>query len=352
MPRYTFLDDSPDIITQNTPPRIIPTTTVPQNTSRTVTQNTPIIPTTLIHHNTPTAINSHSLVPTQSYNPVTTSPDSSINPTPNLHEAQSSIGSHYPTPPSAAQNPLILIPFDISTNPTHTNPNPNPASIHPMVTRTLTHNKARLVANDSTQIEGIDVDETFSPVMKPGTIRTVLSLATYMHQQSGFRVSEYPDYLILSPLLPPSLPLLLSLLAVYAVAAAATAISMVADASAAVAAIVSTTSAAPAAVPSTFAAPSAASNNIAAASPNNKAIVLFIIIRVLHLYLADKPKDHTLTGRVPDQDVASQVVDMPDWDLINARSCDELALIRRIFLAGYGVLVQNLDFLQMSSFKL
>ncbi|GJX85783.1 putative reverse transcriptase domain-containing protein [Tanacetum coccineum] len=41
--------------------------------------------------------------------------------------------------------------------------------------------KARLVANGSTQIEGVDVDETFSPVVKPGTIRTVLSLAASQH---------------------------------------------------------------------------------------------------------------------------------------------------------------------------
>ncbi|GJV03529.1 putative reverse transcriptase domain-containing protein [Tanacetum coccineum] len=41
--------------------------------------------------------------------------------------------------------------------------------------------KARLVENGSTQIEGVDVDETFSPVVKPGTIRTVLSLAASQH---------------------------------------------------------------------------------------------------------------------------------------------------------------------------
>ncbi|GKC94267.1 ribonuclease H-like domain-containing protein [Tanacetum coccineum] len=41
---------------------------------------------------------------------------------------------------------------------------------------TLHHYKARLVANDSTHVAGIDVDETFSPVVKPGTIRTVLRM--------------------------------------------------------------------------------------------------------------------------------------------------------------------------------
>ncbi|GJR48966.1 pentatricopeptide repeat-containing protein [Tanacetum coccineum] len=38
-----------------------------------------------------------------------------------------------------------------------------------------------LAANGSTQLEGVDVDETFSPVVKPGTIRTVLSLAAFRH---------------------------------------------------------------------------------------------------------------------------------------------------------------------------
>nr|GEZ86852.1 ribonuclease H-like domain-containing protein [Tanacetum cinerariifolium]GEZ89451.1 ribonuclease H-like domain-containing protein [Tanacetum cinerariifolium] len=46
---------------------------------------------------------------------------------------------------------------------------------------TLSRYKARRVANGSTQLEGVDVDETFSPVVKPGTIRTVLSLAASRH---------------------------------------------------------------------------------------------------------------------------------------------------------------------------
>ncbi|GKA36985.1 ribonuclease H-like domain-containing protein [Tanacetum coccineum] len=46
---------------------------------------------------------------------------------------------------------------------------------------TLSRYKARLVANGSTQLEGVDVDETFSPVVKLGTIQTVLSLAATRH---------------------------------------------------------------------------------------------------------------------------------------------------------------------------
>ncbi|GJV67032.1 ribonuclease H-like domain-containing protein [Tanacetum coccineum] len=83
---------------------------------------------------------------------------------------------------------------------------------------TLSCYKARLVANGSTQLEGVDVDETFSLVVKPGTIRIVLSLATsqhwpihqldvknvflhgdlfvtvYMHQPPRFQDFVHPDY--------------------------------------------------------------------------------------------------------------------------------------------------------------
>nr|GFB31060.1 ribonuclease H-like domain-containing protein [Tanacetum cinerariifolium] len=41
---------------------------------------------------------------------------------------------------------------------------------------TLSRYKARLVANGSSQQLGVDFDETFSPVIKPVTIRTLLSL--------------------------------------------------------------------------------------------------------------------------------------------------------------------------------
>ncbi|GKC93051.1 ribonuclease H-like domain-containing protein [Tanacetum coccineum] len=45
----------------------------------------------------------------------------------------------------------------------------------------LSRYKAQLVANGSSQQLGIDCDETFSPIVKPGTIPTVLSLALTIH---------------------------------------------------------------------------------------------------------------------------------------------------------------------------
>nr|GEX50974.1 ribonuclease H-like domain-containing protein [Tanacetum cinerariifolium] len=88
---------------------------------------------------------------------------------------------------------------------------------------TLSRYKARLVANGSTQLEGVDVDETSSLVVKLGTIRTILSLAAsrhwpihqldvnnaflhgdlsetvYMHQPLRFQDSVHPDYVCSLP---------------------------------------------------------------------------------------------------------------------------------------------------------
>ncbi|GJQ95498.1 ribonuclease H-like domain-containing protein [Tanacetum coccineum] len=85
----------------------------------------------------------------------------------------------------------------------------------------LSHYKARLVSNGSSQQLGADFGETFSPVVKPATIRTVLSLAVsrkwpihqldvknaflngdlfetvYMHQPLGFVDSRYPHHVCL-----------------------------------------------------------------------------------------------------------------------------------------------------------
>nr|GEV68594.1 ribonuclease H-like domain-containing protein [Tanacetum cinerariifolium] len=85
----------------------------------------------------------------------------------------------------------------------------------------LSQYKALLIANGNTQVEGVDVDETFSLVVKSGSIRTVLSLVisqhwpvhqhgvknaflhsdlvetVYMHQPSSFWEPEHSNYVYL-----------------------------------------------------------------------------------------------------------------------------------------------------------
>ncbi|GJZ04908.1 ribonuclease H-like domain-containing protein [Tanacetum coccineum] len=85
---------------------------------------------------------------------------------------------------------------------------------------TLSRYKARLVANGSSQQLGVDFDESFSPVVKPATIHTVLSLAVsrkwpihqldvknaflnsdlsetvYMYQPRGFIDARFPNHVM------------------------------------------------------------------------------------------------------------------------------------------------------------
>lgn len=78
--------------------------------------------------------------------------------------------------------------------------------------------KTRLVGDGMSQVAGVDCDETFSPVVKPAIIRTMLTIAlskswlihqldvqnaflhgdlhetVYMHQSLGFRDLRHPEY--------------------------------------------------------------------------------------------------------------------------------------------------------------
>ncbi|GKB89498.1 ribonuclease H-like domain-containing protein [Tanacetum coccineum] len=65
------------------------------------------------------------------------------------------------------------------------------------ITLRLVRYKARLLANGSTQLEGVDVDETFSLVVKPGAIGTVISI--YVTQDSSGMFLSYKKYAIEIP---------------------------------------------------------------------------------------------------------------------------------------------------------
>ncbi|XP_021770737.1 uncharacterized protein LOC110734919 [Chenopodium quinoa] len=60
----------------------------------------------------------------------------------------------------------------------------------------LERHKARLVCDDRSEVKGVDCDETFSPVVKPATIRTILSVdgigyvRILSHLRTGFPMTD------------------------------------------------------------------------------------------------------------------------------------------------------------------
>ncbi|GKC35876.1 ribonuclease H-like domain-containing protein [Tanacetum coccineum] len=250
-PRYTFLDDSPDILPPPLPG------VVPLNIPPIVPNEQPdTTNSTILAHDNP----AQQLTPPSSsvltYQNISTSFSAQHHTTPFLAQPTTPT-THLDSPPAHAAH----TPFGNQNTPTAppTSTNPNPASVHPMVTHfrvrsnrpperlnlhvsfisplpksyrdafsdpnwqnamrdeytaiiknntwtlvprppdtnivrcmwlfhhkhladgTLSRYKARLMVNGSTQLEGVDVDETFILVVKPGTIYTFLSLAAFRH---------------------------------------------------------------------------------------------------------------------------------------------------------------------------
>nr|GEY83062.1 hypothetical protein [Tanacetum cinerariifolium] len=165
-PSYDFLDDSTDLI--STIIHTAPITPVPALVhTLQVDVPTPPIPPTPPPPPTPQSV--PQTIPKHAPAPTNDSPTMSIHPM----VTRSHVRSTHPNP-SYAGHVSTISPLPRSYKEAFNDPNWQNAMFDDRY-------KARLVANGSMQVEGVDVDENFSLVVKPGTIRTVLSLAISRH---------------------------------------------------------------------------------------------------------------------------------------------------------------------------
>ncbi|GJU48660.1 ribonuclease H-like domain-containing protein [Tanacetum coccineum] len=257
-PSYTFLDTSPNIIHQHIISKLtsaspLPTTTITSTAAPPSPLRSPLQPAHQTHESSPLP-HSPNVQPTSNASTETTIPTHNHNNPTSTHPmvTRFRVGTNRPTQrfnlymstispipksyPIAFRDPnwyrgmLDEYTALIKNNTWILVPRPPDANIVRSMwlfrhkynaDGTLSRYKARLVANGSTQLAGIDVDETFSPVVKPATIRTVLSLAisrhwpvhqldvknaflhgslsetVYMHQPPGFRDPQHPDHVCL-----------------------------------------------------------------------------------------------------------------------------------------------------------
>ncbi|GJX29603.1 ribonuclease H-like domain-containing protein [Tanacetum coccineum] len=257
-PSYTFLDTSPNIIHQHIISKLtsaspLPTTTITSTAAPPSPPRSPLQPAHQTHESSPLP-HSPNVQPTSNASTETTIPTHNHNNPTSTHPmvTRFRVGTNRPTQrfnlhvstispipksyPIAFRDPnwyrAMLDEYTalIKNNTWILVPRPPDANIVRSMwlfrhkynaDGTLSRYKARLVANGSTQLAGIDVDETFSPVVKPATIRTVLSLAisrhwpvhqldvknaflhgslsetVYMHQPPGFRDPQHPDHVCL-----------------------------------------------------------------------------------------------------------------------------------------------------------
>nr|GEV26497.1 ribonuclease H-like domain-containing protein [Tanacetum cinerariifolium] len=160
---YDFLDDSTDLI--STIIRTAPITPVPApvHTPQVDVPTPPTPPPPPTPQSVPQIIPKHAPTPTNDSLTV------SIHPM----VTRSRVGTTRPNPCYAGHVSTIS-PLPRSYKEAFNEPNYQNAMFDDQY-------KARLVTNGSTQVEGVDIDETFSLVVKPGTIWTVLSLAISQH---------------------------------------------------------------------------------------------------------------------------------------------------------------------------